>query len=337
MLTPYFKAVRPATFRTERGVFVRAVADLVRDTFAQVGGAVSIRQVYYQAVTTGLVESGKQGYRQILSAVGDGREVGWIAWNVIEDRGRQARKPYYESSVARALQDLAESYRLDRSAGQRFRIEVWLEQAALREIVWPVCAELGAVLVVCGGFTSHDSLFKASERFRGYAALGQQPIILHLSDLDPSGTTMGEAIRDLVSKLLVDEPDYSDPDLDVDYLVDYRRDYRADYDGPESSTSAASIYVQRIGLTPAQARAHNLLARELKDGDSRAPAYREQYGDWAYELDGLPAFVLQTIVREAIEPLIDWSVRGEVLAREQVDRRTIAELIELGRGEGLIQ
>jgi hypothetical protein len=328
-MKPYFKAVREPTFRVEREKFVRAVADLVRDTVAQVGGAVTIRQVYYQAVTTGLVESGKQGYRQILDAIGDGREVGWVAWNAIEDRGRAARKPYCETGVERALRDLAESYRLDRSAGQRFRVEVWLEPAALREIVWPVCSDLGAVLVVCGGFTSHDSLFKASERFRGYAALGQQPIILHLSDLDPSGTTMGAAIGDLITRLLVDVPDDEEPDEDFDELDD-------DADDATSSGSSTSVYVQRVGLTPKQANEHGLLPRELKDGDSRAAAYRKQYGDFAYELDGLPACVLQRLVREAIEPLIDWSVRGEVLAREQIDRRVISELVELGRTEGLL-
>lgn len=323
---PYYKAVREPTFRPDRDKFVRAVADLVRDTVEQVGGAVTIRQIYYQAVTTGLVQSGKQGYRQILDAVGDGREVGWIAWNVIEDRGRAARKPYCESGVEQALRGLVESYRLDRSAGQRFRVEVWLEQAALREIVWPVCSDLGAVLVVCGGFTSHDSLFKASERFRRYAALGQQPIILHLSDLDPSGTTMGVAIGDLITRLLADDPEGDADDDGFD-----------DDDEEPDVRGATSVYVQRVGLTPKQANEHGLLPRELKDGDSRAAAYRAKYGDFAYELDGLPAHVLQRLVREAIEPLIDWSMRGEVLAREEIDRRTIAELLELGRTEGLLQ
>lgn len=321
-MKPYFKAIRAPSFRAKREAFVRAVASLVTATVDAVGGAVTVRQVYYQAVNAGLVQSGDQGYRQIQDAIRDGREVGWVAWNVIEDRGRSPRKPYYEGGVEDALTSLAEHYRLDRAAGQRFRIEVWLEQAALREVVWPVCADLGAVLVVCGGFTSYDSLFKASERFRGYLQLEQQPIILHLSDLDPSGTTMGASIGSLISRLLDDSDDSADDDC-------------PDFDFEDEPVS--NVYVQRVGLTLQQAQAHGLLPRELKDGDSRAASYRETHGDHAYELDGLPPHVLQQLVREAIEPLIDWSIRGDVIARESRDRKLIAELIDLGRCEGLLQ
>ena len=328
-MKPYYKAIRAATFRPEREAFVRSVAQLVKDVHAEVGGCVSVRQIYYQAVNAGLVQSGDLGYRKIQDAIRDGREVGWVAWNVIEDRGRSPRKPYVESSVSSALADLARHYRLDRAAGQRFRVEVWLEQAALREVVWPVCSDLGAVLVVCGGFTSYDSLFKASERFRGYASMGQQPIILHLSDLDPSGVTMGASIGSMIGQLLAREPDPDDERID-------------DEDEPEEcdegcAPSASPVYVQRVGLTLAQAKQYGLLARPLKEGDSRAAAYRERHGDYAYELDGLPADVLQGLVRSAIEPLIDWGQRDLVLQREAVDRATIQELIALGKEEGLLQ
>jgi hypothetical protein len=325
MLSPYYKAIRKAAFRPERDAFVCDVAELVKRTVDATGGAVTVRQVYYQAVNAGLVQSGDQGYQRIQDAIKDGREVGRIAWNVIEDRGRSPRKPYHESGVVEALADLARGYRLDRAAGQRFRVEVWLEQAALREIVWPICAELGAVLVVCGGFTSHDSLFKASERFRGYDVLGQQPIMLHLSDLDPSGVQMGAVIGRKI-ELLLDDSDEPDAECEVDF----------DALDEGCATSAGRLYVQRIGLTIAQAKQHGLLARPLKDGDSRAPAYREQHGNFAYELDGLPPWALQSIVRTAIEPLIDWAARDQVLAQERTDQRIIEELIKLGRSEGLL-
>jgi hypothetical protein len=296
----HYHAIQTPNFRT-RGDFIRAIADLVESTVREVNGPVSVRQVYYRAVNATLVESGDKGYRDVQGAVKDGRLVGWIAWNVIEDRGRKPMKPYFETSVESALVDLAASYRLDRGIGQRFRVEVWLEQAALRNVVWPVCAELGVPLIVCGGFTSHDSLYMASERQRGYASNGQHGLILHLSDLDPSGVVMADTIREVVGAL-AEQP----------------------------------ITVHRVGLTAAQASDWGLHPRELKEGDSRAAAYREVHGDFAYELDGLPAAVLQSLVREAIEPLIDWSARSEVIARETSDRARLLELIDLARGEDLI-
>lgn len=296
----YYHKIEDKEFRT-RGPFIDAVAKLVIDTVTEVNGPVSVRQIYYRAVNAGLVESGDKGYENIQAAIKDGRITGRVAWNVIEDRGRRPLKPYYENDVASAMQDLARGYRLDRGAGQHFRIEVWLEQAALRDIVWPVCDDLAVPLIVCGGFTSHDSMFQASERQRGYAALGQHGIILHLTDLDPSGVQMAASIQRVVGAL-----------------------------------SGQEITVQRIGLTPGQAATHNLLARPLKEGDSRAAAYRDEYGDEAYELDGLPAWALQDIVRSSIEPLIDWGARARVLEIEAQHRAAITEIIELAQGEDLI-
>ncbi len=57
-MKPYYKALRPAAFRPKREAFVRAVADLVKQVHAEVGGCVSVRQIYYQAVNAGLVQSG---------------------------------------------------------------------------------------------------------------------------------------------------------------------------------------------------------------------------------------------------------------------------------------
>ena len=296
----YYHKIEDRDFRT-RGPFIEAVAKLVIDTVTEVGGPVSVRQVYYRAVNAGLVESGDKGYGDIQAAIKDGRLIGIVAWNVIEDRGRRPLKPYYENGIADALQNLADHYRLDRAAGQKFRIEVWLEQAALRDVVWPICDEFGVPLIVCGGFTSHDSLFKASERQRGYASAGQYGIILHLTDLDPSGVQMAPTIRDIVGKL-----------------------------------AGKEITVHRIGLTPKQAKDHGLLARKLKAGDTRAAAYREEYGDWAYELDGLPAWELQNIVRQSIEPLIDWGSRAEILELETSHRAALLEIIEIAKGEDLI-
>ena len=111
-MKPYYKAIRAATFRPKREAFVCAVAQLVKDVHTEVGGCVSVRQIYYQAVNAGLVTSGDLGYRKIQDAIRDGRDVGWIAWNVIEDRGRSPRKPYTERNVAQALADLVEAGKL---------------------------------------------------------------------------------------------------------------------------------------------------------------------------------------------------------------------------------
>src|SRR5690606_23687996 len=125
-----------------------------------------------------------------------------------------------------------------------------------------------------------------------------------------SGVRMGSAIASVIERLL-------DDDFDPEALPEDEDADPDDYDDDLAwvcARPAQRVYVQRVGLTIAQARTHGLLARPLKSGDTRAASYRIEHGDYAYELDGLPAAVLQDLVRKAIEPLIDWSERERVIA-----------------------
>ncbi len=306
MIVPYFKAIEEPRFKPRRLAFIQRVASIIEHAFAEVG-PVTIRQVYYRAVASGLVESGQESYRKIMSAINAGRKTGMIAWNVIEDRTREPLKPAYHDDLRSALDRLADGFQLDLNAGQRFRIEVWLEQAALEGVLWPVCHDLGVPLVVCGGFTSHDSLFRGAERQTHYASnLGQHGIVFVLSDFDPSGVTMADYIHKMLTGL-----------------------------------SDQEVYVQRLGLTLAQAEEHELLGRPLKidredkRDDMRAPAFREEHGELAYELDGLPPSVLQDLVRNAITPLIDWPTRASVQGQTDAARARLRELIRIAEQEEL--
>lgn len=297
----YYCRVEHKEFRPKRRAFIEKVAELVKAAVDEVG-IVTVRGAYYRAVSCGLVESGDEGYQKMQAAIRDGRAAGLIAWNAIEDRGRQPMLPLYHESPTAAVEALANDFRLDPNAGQPYRIEVWLEQAALTGAVWPVCSELGVPLVTCSGFTSHDSIFKGSERLRHYRKnLRQQPVVLMLSDFDPSGLWMPKYIESLLTRL-----------------------------------SGDHVPVQRIGLTKAQAVEHQLLGRDLKAKDSRAAAFREEHGDEAYELDGLPAAALQQLVRTNIEPLIDWGMRARVEAQTEECKRVMRALLEMGKEDEIL-
>lgn len=302
---PVYKKVSDRTFRT-RADFIMRVAQLVHDVVDEVGPT-TIRAIYYRAVMTQLVESGP-GYEEIRKAVADGRDTGLVPWNYIIDRGRDLIRPLYHQQLHEELQRLLENYSADLGAGQRFRIEVWLEQAALEGVVWPVCEEFGVPLMVCGGFISHGALWEGAERQRHYASnLGQHGIILVLSDFDPSGVTMADFIKRRLESL-----------------------------------SDQHVFVQRVGLTRAQADAHGLIGRALKVGrddkadDSRAASFIDEHGHLAFELDGLPAAVLQQILRSAIVSYIDEQALADARAEADVERRRLKELIKLGEEEEIL-
>lgn len=298
-IEPYYCEIESKTFRT-RGPFIAKIAELVKRIWSS-EGRMTIRQVFYKAVNAAITGKDQSDYEAVQQAILDGRVTGQVAWNVIEDRGRKPFKPHYHDSPLAALENLRGHFRLDLNAGQRYRVEVWLEQAALAGVVQPVCDDLMVPMVVCNGFTSHGALFDASERMRHYRGMGQTGVILLLSDLDPSGVAMAPYIARIVTKLC-----------------------------------GIETYVQRIGLTMAQATQHGVYGHGLKPKDSRAPAFRRSHGDTAYELDGLAAHVLRKIVRDAVEPMIDWATRSEMAEKSRLAQKTIEELIAVGKEDGLL-
>jgi hypothetical protein len=126
-------------------------------------------------------------------------------------------------------------------------------------------------------------------------------VVYFLSDFDPSGVAMPGYVEDLLTRL-----------------------------------SGIHTPVQRIGLKRAQAEQHNLLGRPLKNSDSRAERFRKEHGDEAFELDGLPPWVLRNLVREAVEPLIDWSVRGQQEAKTEECRKRLREVLRLAEEDELL-
>ena len=69
------------------------------DTIRQANGIISayraqgylltLRQLYYQFVSRGLIENTMRSYKRLGSVVSDGRLAGLIDWSAIEDRTRE--------------------------------------------------------------------------------------------------------------------------------------------------------------------------------------------------------------------------------------------------------
>ena len=64
---------------------------------------------------------------------------------------------------------------------------MWIEKEALAGVFQRVCQDLDVPCFLCRGYTSQSEMWAASQRIIEYENAGQEPIILHFGDHDPSG------------------------------------------------------------------------------------------------------------------------------------------------------
>lgn len=128
-------------------------------------------------------------------------------------------------------------------------------------------------------------MYEAALRARMHAQAGQNTVILHLGDHDPSGIDM---TRDNERRLHM--------------MTEY------------ASDRGVSVEVRRLALSMAQVREHKPPPNPAKETDSRARGYVMMYGHSSWELDALEPSFLDGLVRENIEKYVDteaWSAKTE--------------------------
>lgn len=136
-------------------------------------------------------------------------------------------------------------------------------------------------------------MWAAGQRLAGYIRKGQRPIILHMTDHDPSGLDMtGDVGRRL------------------------------------ETFAGVPITVARIALTMRQVTELNPPPNPAKLTDSRAASYVAEYGDESWELDALPPDQILALVDREVGRLRDESLWSAALAQEAADRRALEEVAD---------
>jgi hypothetical protein len=126
-------------------------------------------------------------------------------------------------------------------------------------------------LLAARGYSSATLFYEiAKERICPALEDGQEVVLLHLGDHNPSGLDM---TRDLQDRL--------------------------------SLYASATVDVRRVALNMDQVEAFQPPPNPAKESDKRFDAYRREYGDKCWELDALPPEELARLTREAIEEHID--------------------------------
>jgi hypothetical protein len=280
---------QPKQFRRSSLELIEHANRIIADYAAQ-GFTLTVRQIYYQMVARGIVPNTQRMYKRLGSILASARLAGLVDWLAIEDRTRNLqRNPHWKSPSA-MMEGAIEQYAIDKWATQPRRVEVWIEKQALSGVVAGVCAELDIAHFSCRGYTSASEMWRAAMRLRAYVKDGQDPLVLHFGDHDPSGVDMS---RDIVERL--------------------------------EMLAQCPVEVTRVALNMAQVSRFNPPANPAKITDSRASGYISIYGYQSWELDALEPRIIVGLIRQETLAVRDEALWAEACATEDAHRASLQE------------
>src|SRR5208283_4905564 len=212
-------------------------------------------------------------------------------WDAIEDRTRALRTISHWDTPEDILYSCEQSFRLDKWKDQKYRCEVWVEKEALAGVIARAANSLDVPYFSCRGYTSQSEMWAAGMRFVKYFREGQQPYIIHLGDHDPSGIDMSRDIEERINMFM-------------------RR-----------HIPSSNVTFKRIALNMDQVRKHEPPPNPAKSTDTRFQAYADEFGDESWELDALEPTILDTLIKDAINEVIEQD-KYEVLQEEENEHRS---------------
>ncbi len=256
------------------------------------GYDMTLRQLYYQFVARGYLPNTEKSYNKMTILISDARLAGLVDWYAIVDRTRNLVGESHWASPASIVRSAARGFQVDKWENQPNRVEVWIEKEALSGVLAAVCPKLDVDYFSCRGYVSQSEQWRAAQRLLQYKAKGQNPVIIHLGDHDPSGIDM---TRDIGDRLF---------------------------------TFGCNVEVNRVALNMDQVEAEQPPPNPAKVTDSRYAAYRDQYGDYSWELDALPPSYLTNLITETVEGYRDQDLWDEKVEEETRGREELGAIAD---------
>lgn len=265
------------------------INDILEEYEAKKLTPISLRQLYYQLVSRGIIANQDSEYKKIGRLLTEGRMAGYVDWDLIEDRLREPHRPWYTYGPAGAIETVLYQYRLDRQEDQYYNLLVVIEKDAISNVMKPITGEYGVRLLVNRGYGSSSAMYGLAKMFEED---GRPAKILYMGDHDPSGLDM---IRDVRERLW---------------------------------TFGVEVDVEAIALTWDQVQDYRPIPNPAKFKDPRAGDYVAKYGKTSWEVDALDPLVSRQVLRDAIVRNMDMDIYRAVLAQEKEDMETLREIAE---------
>lgn len=258
-------------------------------TYQAAGDSLTLRQLYYRLVAANVIPNRQSEYDNLSAILNFARLGGHVSWTAIEDRTRNLQGLTLWRDQAEIIAASAHSYTIDKWADQPYRLEVWVEKDALKGVVARACNALQVDFFSCRGYTSASEMYDAGQRLIRRSQNGQQPIIIHLGDHDPSGRDM---TRDVTDRL---------------------------------ELFTGGVPVERLALNMTQIEQYKPPPNPAKVTDSRYGKYVDEFGPECWELDALEPPVIRQLITDAIMSRRDENLWAAKLAEEAEQRALLIE------------
>jgi hypothetical protein len=314
----------PKRFSQESLETIRVSNEILEDYAAQ-GYDLTLRQLYYQHVSKGLIPNQDSEYKKLGSVINDARLAGMVDWDHITDRTRNLRASPHWDSPRDIVEACASQFRLDKWASQANYVECWVEKDALVGVLEVACSPLDVSYFSCRGYTSQSEIWAASQRLLAKVRLGKRVVVIHLGDHDPSGIDMSRDIQDRIT-LFMRHHRFRDfmkanPREDNESHEDWGA--RTEALMLENASVHSPFTLNRIALNMDQVLQYAPPPNPAKITDSRSTKYIREFGDESWELDALEPKVLTKLIQDAIlelrdEDLWDQSIADEDLAKARL-------------------
>lgn len=237
-------------------------------------GAVTVRQVYYQLVSKGIISNSENSYSNLVNSLTDAREMGIIDYSAFEDRSRYIIIPKTvsindspKSKIIELILSNLITPSIDIWENQDYHLEIWIEKDALIKVFKKVSDRYQLNLYPSRGYSSTTKIQEAKNRFELQNKKGKKCIILYFGDLDPSGWSI---------------------------YLDFKKKFKdLDY-----------VKIERVALN--KEHTEGLIPMPLKKTDSRYKKFLKELGiKECYELDALDGDFLFKLATEAILKYLD--------------------------------
>jgi len=246
------------------------------------------RQIFYRLVGSAGYEKTERAYKRLLEALVMARRAGLIHFDAIRDDGPAVYSPPLWHSAADWLADCeqqARHLRLSPWPSQPYFVEVICEAGGMAPMLASVAMPYGVTVRSGGGF---DSLTAKHNLARFYSEQQRPVVVLHVGDYDPSGEALWQNLAE-----------------DVAAFCD---------------SMGGAMTVQRVAVTPEQQQAFALPTAPPKASDKRS-CFTDSI---TVQAEALPPDLLESIVRNAIEMVID---HDALAVTRQAEAEARAEMV----------
>jgi len=280
-------------------VLVGAVRAILEEYQAHL--PLTIRQVFYRLVGVYGYPKDENAYERLCNALNRARRSGYIRFKDLRDDGISVMQPSHYSGVEDFygyLDHLGSNYERDKLADQPVDMRVLCEAAGMMPQLSRVCERYWVPVYSCSGFDSLTAKYELAKACaQTYDWRGRPTVILHLGDLDPSGVSIYESMREDVLAFVAGDV----PRLDADEVAMF----------------------DRIALTRRQVEYYDLTTYAPKPSDLRS---RRWVGETC-QLEALPPDVLARLLTSAIEANLDQETLARAREAEAQERRQISRAL----------